>query len=976
MDPLDQFLADPGPGAAASDPLDQFLADAPAPAADWQAPAQSGWGGADPLDAFLADGEEEEEGINWGSMGVGLGAGMVSGGLATAGATALAAPFTGPLAPFIGAAVGGLVGGGVGRGASELYEGEELGSTQSLGTAAFDTLAGPALMGAARGIPAAYRGAKHLLSGADEAAETFSPAIQPGGMVDSFTGGVGADEILSGTAGVKTDVGGLLGQAKGIQEDLFHVTGRAAKTAKEIAADVADAPPVMGNAESGMPFIQQGLDAMARIAPYSRTMTRVLKRHASPEVRTGARAAELKNQMRDRLLAMLAQQKAAISSRLTPDQLQKHAREIMKGTYHGPHQASSGRGSSEALGEARKIYLDTVEEVYQMKSYANVLEEVVGTSGKSEITSLRHADDYVYGLLRPELRGKHLTQTNLAKAGVSHSDAADIIAFGTANPKRSIEFQSRLMPEEVYDQNFENFFARMAMRDSDVFTNAVIWGGNPSDEIARASGLAGKVPVPELAKDYLDHIATFAPNEAKMTEHYLESVFAPKTTDEGRMIAWLRAATSNMLLTKNWALQGAEVGKGSAFASRGLMSNVGGRKLATRYNIDASVLATNGVSRSSIDNLSSSLAEEFTEQGVAPVLRGASQKMFAKASPLGLSRTMDSWTRTMGGFNALDTVDDIGRKAAKAFQKMKDVPGTRGAHKAKVGALVRGEKAPALYSSKLSADYKLTGADIAQLEEAGVFSRTMLKQAHEVFNGTLEPMQAAFRLAKLASHTDTGLPILADDLIPKQAMLDGAQSLAGRHFFTTGPGMLPEVMRNNWGAMVFQYRTYLVKAQHLYFDDVIKPMVEGVKHKDPELLGLGVKRFLRATAYSLPPQSVAAVIRAAQAGQIGPNTNAEEFFDIVLPRTFAEMSGSQLGVVGDIGYAHATGDRQRAENIPGVPALGAMGQLLSESTGMVGGPNRMSNAVSLGADLGTMVQPQIGFFKDWIKKGGKAAFNE
>jgi len=181
------------------------------------------------------------------------------------------------------------------------------------------------------------------------------------------------------------------------------------------------------------------------------------------------------------------------------------------------------------------------------------------------------------------------------------------------------------------------------------------------------------------------------------------------------------------------------------------------------------------------------------------------------------------------------------------------------------------------------------------------FSRALVKRAAEM-GTTPEALGAEY--------------LSTDGVLSHATWLDTIQRLTNRWQHTQGVGEIPSWARTQGGATAAQFKTFGLKQSQLIYDDILQPIIEGIRTGDKSLRDLGLARLARTVYMGVPANMGAAGLRTLASGRMP---------------TWATAIRSGLtgptGIVGDVGYAtadtlagHRYGDDE-FRNVREIPGL-------------------------------------------------------
>lgn len=231
--------------------------------------------------------------------------------------------------------------------------------------------------------------------------------------------------------------------------------------------------------------------------------------------------------------------------------------------------------------------------------------------------------------------------------------------------------------------------------------------------------------------------------------------------------------------------------------------------------------------------------------------------------------------------------------------------------------------------------------DVAQesarmLEANQPFSRALVKRASEM-GTTPEALGTEF--------------ISTDGTLSHRTWIDTVQHLANRWQHVQKTGEIPAWMRTQGGATAAQFKTFGLKQSQLIYDDILQPIIEGIRSGDKSLRDLGLSRLGRLGTLGVPANMTAAGLRTLATGKLPVLENVVR----------AGLTGP-TGVAGDIAYGSgaAVVDSRHGRNPLGqlseIPSVGVVTDTL---TGLLGAAHDPGGAVEAAARLGGAYDTRI-----------------
>lgn len=167
----------------------------------------------------------------------------------------------------------------------------------------------------------------------------------------------------------------------------------------------------------------------------------------------------------------------------------------------------------------------------------------------------------------------------------------------------------------------------------------------------------------------------------------------------------------------------------------------------------------------------------------------------------------------------------------------------------------------------------------AMLQANQPFSRSLVKRAAEM-GTTPEALGTEF--------------LSTDGMLSHATWLDTIQRLTNRWQHTQGVGEIPSWARTQAGAAAAQFKMFGLKQSQLVYDDIVQPILEGLRTGDKSLRDLGAARAGRMIYMGLPANAGAAGLRSLASGRLPTKVGMLR----------SAISGP-TGIVGDVGCAAA-----------------------------------------------------------------------
>ena len=224
----------------------------------------------------------------------------------------------------------------------------------------------------------------------------------------------------------------------------------------------------------------------------------------------------------------------------------------------------------------------------------------------------------------------------------------------------------------------------------------------------------------------------------------------------------------------------------------------------------------------------------------------------------------------------------------------------------------------------------------AMLEANQPFSRALVKKAAEM-GTTPDALGAEY--------------ISTNGVLSHATWLDTIQKLTNRWQHVQGVGEIPAWARTQAGAAGAQFKLFGIKQSQLIYDDIIQPLLEGIRTGDKSLRDLGAARAGRLLYMGMPANAIAGALRSLASGR--------------MPRGAAILRQAvtgPTGVAGDVGYAvadsvsgHRYGDDE-FRTVREVPALSVPIDTLRDLLAVGDSPGGAAEAA---ARMGGMYDPRI-----------------
>ena len=570
------------------------------------------------------------------------------------------------------------------------------------------------------------------------------------------------------------------------------------------------------DATQGLDLLRQGYRALRDTSWRGKTPWKLMMQSENPVVQQAGRETLLAAQM-DQLTKGFMEFKTRDAFRAATKKLPRSQRKrVMKLLEESGHAQFGGDQALDPLLKSHK----EVQEGLSREMFA--VQNLVGVEELSHGARipLQYQPDYVLSRLKPSVKkiiegaqSPEAVEAWLVKhqgwdAGAARK-AASAVFESKARPGAVFAHQ-RLMdketgrsifPEDFFEQDVMKLATEMIDRDSRVVTTNAIWGNGP----LVADTITDMVSMPQGARDMLAGVHATGDMQAYQAfRSVLKERFAPGGDDIGRAMKLIRQFGSNAMLTKNWVLQLSEVSKSAAYGADGPAAMGVGAKLVDQMG--GRWAARSGAITSNLDEL---VGEQYMRTALT-----------FKIHPAKLARWSDEVTRRTSAYSALGTVQTVAERAAK--------------------------EAEAIASGRLRAH-----------------SGAILKQAAEILPNRPSARAAAEELASAWSEAAGAAGRNAKGLVqlPERLYEEGVRELVTRWHYQTGAGMIMPAMRNPGVATALQYRAFMVQAQSHFKDDVIKPILNGVRNGDVSLAHLGMTRLIRSLGYSTGTQGAAIIFR-------------------------------------------------------------------------------------------------------------------
>lgn len=203
-------------------------------------------------------------------------------------------------------------------------------------------------------------------------------------------------------------------------------------------------------------------------------------------------------------------------------------------------------------------------------------------------------------------------------------------------------------------------------------------------------------------------------------------------------------------------------------------------------------------------------------------------------------------------------------------------------------------------------------------------------QANEPFSGALMKKCAEMGTTPEALGTEY---LSTGGVMSHATWLDTIQHLTNRWQHVQGAGEVPDWARTQAGAAAAQFKLFGLKQSQLMYDDVIKPIVDGIRNGDKSLRDLGLARLARTAYLGAPANATAAGLRAVASGRLPTAASAIR----------SAVTGP-TGMAGDLGYGfadrasgHKYGDNE-FRNFKEIPALSVWLDTLGDVSGIAQDP--------------------------------------
>jgi hypothetical protein len=450
------------------------------------------------------------------------------------------------------------------------------------------------------------------------------------------------------------------------------------------------------------------------------------------------------------------------------------------------------------------------------------------------------------------------------------------------------------------ETDIEVVLLQMLEDDAMTIANAASFGGTPGRALRSDSGdfSGGLGQIGEAGVRLKASLPEGLERDA--TNQALTRIYQKEVGQEAKHKRALTRTVSNLALTQSALTSMTEVGKS--------LWTVGGPRAWAR-----------GVAYVNDNPHLAGLFEEFgaTQAPIMDLIARESTTLgkfaddTARGMPMELMGRMERWLRGPGGYG---NVDVIVRNAQKAGDLMQ-------------AAIKSGEKVE--------------------------FTPRMLKEASEIFP-TMSPHAAADRLGTewIAGNGSLGRELIGE----------GLQNLVRRQFYTTQIGLIGEAMQGSGGAIITQYKPFMIQATKHVWNDIVQPIAQGARTGDMDLMGMGVNRLAGLAAYSIPPVMASQLIKDGISGRWGEDDYAEKY----LMRVMKLYTGTTTGMFGDAVSATVqlgTGSTRGIEDITQIPALSIGSGLVKDlARGTFQGdiPAAIRGFSNLGA---ATIDPRLGYLK-------------
>lgn len=270
----------------------------------------------------------------------------------------------------------------------------------------------------------------------------------------------------------------------------------------------------------------------------------------------------------------------------------------------------------------------------------------------------------------------------------------------------------------------------------------------------------------------------------------------------------------------------------------------------------------------------------------------------------------------------------------------------RGEQPGVTGAL---EKLPGPMNLMKKAENFLRGpasyAAVPHVYDTAQEAAAMLR-ANEHFSGALIKKCAEMGTTPEALGTE----MLTGEL-SKSTWLDTIQHLTNRWQHTSRPGDLPTWATGPKGAMAAHLKVFGLKQTQLVKDDIVNPILEGIRTGDRSLVNLGLARGARMAYLGMPANMGAAAMRSVASGRL-PTTAGMIRQGLTGP----------TGTAGDLAYATGqavTGGRygdDPYEQLKGIPAIDVPFDTVAGMAGVMHNPARAAETATRAAG---MLDPRI-----------------
>ncbi len=211
-------------------------------------------------------------------------------------------------------------------------------------------------------------------------------------------------------------------------------------------------------------------------------------------------------------------------------------------------------------------------------------------------------------------------------------------------------------------------------------------------------------------------------------------------------------------------------------------------------------------------------------------------------------------------------------------------------------------------------------------------------EANQPFSGALIKKAAEMGTTPEALGTEY---LSTGGVMSHATWLDTIQHLTNRWQHVQGAGEVPDWARTQAGAAAAQFKIFGLKQSQLMYDDVIKPIVDGITTGDKSLRDLGLARLARTAYLGAPANATAAGLRAVASGRLPTAASAIR----------SAVTGP-TGMAGDLGYGfadrasgHKYGDNE-FRNFKEIPALSVWLDTLGDVSGIAQDPAAGFNAAA------------------------------